>query len=114
GSKVSSTVSKDHVHNHLRNLNVCKSMEPDEIHSRVLSNFTDVVAKPLSRILEKSWQSGEVSGDWKKGTILPIFIQGRKEDLGNYSPVSLPSVPGEILEQILLEAGLRHMEKREV
>jgi len=32
----------------------------------------------------KSWQSGEVPGDWEKGNLVPIFKKGRKEDPGNY------------------------------
>jgi len=80
-------------------------MGPDEMHPRVLRELADVVAKPLSMTLEKLCLSGEVPGDWKKG---------RRKDPGNHRPVSLTSVPGKIMEQVLLEGMLRHREDREV
>ncbi|GAB0204075.1 cAMP-dependent protein kinase inhibitor alpha [Grus japonensis] len=61
------TVGEDQVRDHLRNLKMHKSMGPDEIHLWVLRELVNEVAKPLSIVFEKSWQSSEVPTDWKKG-----------------------------------------------
>ncbi|KFQ13557.1 RNA-directed DNA polymerase from mobile element jockey, partial [Leptosomus discolor] len=108
------TVSEEQVRDCLKNLKVFKSMGPDEIHPRDLSQLADQVARPLSMLFEKSWQSGEMPTDWKRGNITPIFKKGKKEELGNYRLVSLTSVPGKVMEQILLKVLVWHMENMEV
>ena len=57
----------------LKNLNIQKSMGPNEMHPRVLRELADVPTKLLPVIFEKTWQSGEIPGDWKKATSHPFL-----------------------------------------
>ncbi|KAK4827580.1 hypothetical protein QYF61_019482 [Mycteria americana] len=97
----------------LHHLDTHKSMGPDEIHPRVLKELADVLTKPLSIIYQQSWLTGEVPADWRLANVTPIFKKGRKEDPGNYRPVSLTSVPGKLMEQIILSAITRHVENNQ-
>ncbi|GAB0203730.1 mitochondrial enolase superfamily member 1 [Grus japonensis] len=84
-----------------------KSMGPDGIHPRVLRELVEVLTKPLSIIYQQFWLTGEVPVDWRLANVTPIHKKGRKEDLGNYRPVSLTLLPGKpepgqkVMEQIM-------------
>ncbi|KAJ7413321.1 hypothetical protein WISP_91389 [Willisornis vidua] len=61
-----------------------KSMGPDGIHPKVMSELAEELAKPLFIIYQHSWLSGEVPDDWKLANVTPIHKKGCKEDQGNY------------------------------
>ncbi|KFQ36274.1 hypothetical protein N332_00979, partial [Mesitornis unicolor] len=94
----------------LHHLDIHKSMGPDGIHPRVLRELAEVLAKPLSIIYQQSWLTGEVPVDWRLANVRPIYTKGQEEDPGNYRPVSLTSVLGKVMEQIILSAITRHMQ----
>lgn len=51
--------------------------------------MADIVAKPLSIILEKSWRSRDIPDAWKRANVILIYKKGSKEALGNYRPLVL-------------------------
>lgn len=87
------------------------SMGPDERHPRTLKELVHVVAKPLSTIFGKSWQSQVTV---KREILHSSFTREGRMTHGTDRPFSLLSVPEKIVEQTLPEALLRHREHREV
>jgi len=107
-------VEEDCVRDHLSNLDAHKSMGPNGMHPRVLRELADVIAEPLSVIFERSWRTGEVPEDWRKANVIPIFKKGKKEDPGNYRLVSLTSIPGKMMEQLIPEVIIKQVEEKKV
>ena len=57
---------------------------------------------------------GEMPEDWRIASVTPVFRKGKKEDPGNYRPVSLTSIPGKVMEQLVLDAISRQLEEKEL
>jgi len=70
----------------------------DGIHPRVPRELAELLAKPLSIICQQSWPSGEVPVDWGLTSVMPIYKKGWKEDLRNYRPLDLTSVPRKVVD----------------
>ncbi|KFP56976.1 RNA-directed DNA polymerase from mobile element jockey, partial [Cathartes aura] len=107
-------VDEDQVREYLSNLHIRKSLGPDRMYPEVLRELADVIARPLSIIFDRSWQLGEVPKDWRKARVTPIFKKGKKNDLGNYRLVSLTSMLGKVVEQLMLETVSRHIKDKEI
>ena len=71
-------------------------------------------AEPLSIMFERSWRTGEVPEDWRRANVIPIFKKGKKEDSGNYRLVSLTSIPGKVMEQLILDVISKPIEVKKV
>uniref|UniRef100_A0A8C3D114 Reverse transcriptase domain-containing protein n=1 Tax=Cairina moschata TaxID=8855 RepID=A0A8C3D114_CAIMO len=98
----------------LRDLDVCKAMGPDGIHPRILRELAEELAKLLSIIYQQSWLSGDFPVDWRLANVMPIYKKGQRADPGNYRPVSLTSVQGKLMEQIILSVITQHLQDNQV
>ncbi|KAK4831533.1 hypothetical protein QYF61_018135 [Mycteria americana] len=98
----------------LHHLDTHKSMGLDGIHPRVLRELVEVLTQPLSIIYQQSWLTGEVPVDWRLASVTPIYKKGWKGDPGNYKAVSLTSVMGKVMEQIIPIAITWHVQDKQV
>ncbi|GAB0179576.1 mitochondrial enolase superfamily member 1 [Grus japonensis] len=62
----------------------------------------------------RSWRTGQVPEDWKKASVTLVFKKGKKEDPGNYRPVSLTSIPEKVMEQLILKVISKPVEEKKV
>jgi len=101
-------IQEEAVNDLLCHLDTYKSPGQGGIHPRVLRQLAEELAKPLSIIHQQSWLTGEVPDGWRIAHVTPIYKKGRKEDPGNYRPVSLAFVLGKIMERFILSALTGH------
>ena len=94
---ISPEIQVETVRELLLHLDCHKSMGPDGLHPRVLRELAGVIAEPFLAIYQHSWMSGEVPENWRLADVTPIY-KDCKEDMGNYRPISLISVPGKVVE----------------
>ena len=104
-------VSDEKVRRKLEKLNTSKSPGLDEIHAKMLFELRDYLCKPLGIIYRASLDRDEIPADWKDAGVTPLFKKGKRSDAQNYRPVSLTSIPCKILETIIKEEILIHLDK---
>lgn len=63
---------------------------------------------PIISIIQQFWLTTEVSVAWKLANVIPIYKNG--QDPGNYRPVILTLVLGNIMEQIVLSVTTWHVQ----
>ncbi|PKU29730.1 rna-directed dna polymerase from mobile element jockey-like [Limosa lapponica baueri] len=110
----SPSIKEDRVRDHFGKLDTHRYIGPDGMHLRVLRELADVIVKPLSIIFERSQRTGEVPEDWREANVTPVFKKGKKENPGNYRPVRFTSIPGKIMEQLILDIISKHVEEKKV
>ncbi|KFV51198.1 hypothetical protein N341_09721, partial [Tyto alba] len=103
-------IQREMVSDLLYHFNTHKFMGPDEIHARVLRELAKMLTKTLSVIYQQSWITREVPVVWRLANVTSIYKKGWKQDPGNYRLVSLTSVLGKVMEQIILSAITWHVQ----
>ncbi|MEW8547283.1 MAG: reverse transcriptase domain-containing protein, partial [Candidatus Thiodiazotropha sp.] len=93
----------------INQVNPNKSQGPDSFHPKLIKETQKVLCKPLTIIYQKSLSEAKVPYIWKCANVTAIYKSGDKSKLSNYRPISLTSVPGKIMERLIRDALVQHM-----
>ena len=99
-------ISPEEVLKKLFNLNPSKAAGPDGLRCEL----RDFLCEPLARFFIRSLQDGEVPDQWRQSHVSPIFKKGDKKQAENYRPVSLTCVVCKVMESIVRDKLMLHME----
>lgn len=104
------TVTKVQVIEKIDNLKKSNSCGPDGITSHILQSFKNELAGPLTKIFNKSLNNRVVPEDWKHANVTPIFKKGSKGKPENHRPIALTPVPCKILESLIKDKLIQHLD----
>ena len=71
----------------------------DNIPMLLIQTTIEVIAKPLSHIINLSFRSGTVPDQMKISRVIPLFKSGIKSRFCNYRPISILPAFSKILER---------------
>ena len=75
-----------------------------------LLSFSNIAA-PLAVIFQKSIKAAQLPVDWKKAYITPIFKKGKRHSAAKYRPIMITSSVVKVIEGIVNDAVIKHLEK---
>ena len=107
-------VTENMVCNELKKLNPNKSCGPDDIHPRMLIEIAELIAGPITLLLNRTVEQSTLPHDWKQAFISPIYKKGSKSNAENYRPISLTSVICKIMESFVREKVMTHLREHEL
>jgi hypothetical protein len=76
------------------------AMDLDGLSPNMIKLGGEVVLAPLADLITRSFAEGKVPEGWKEARVVPVHKKGAKQDIKNYSPVSILRVGSKIIEDV--------------
>uniref|UniRef100_A0A8C6XUJ4 Reverse transcriptase domain-containing protein n=1 Tax=Naja naja TaxID=35670 RepID=A0A8C6XUJ4_NAJNA len=102
--------TEDNVEKAIHNLKPSLSIGPDRICAYFLKKLSTAIAKPLSIIFDKSFRTSSLPNLWSQATVIPIFKKGDPSLVENCRPISLCCVTCKVMELIINQSIILHLE----
>ena len=98
------------VERHLRQLDHSNATGPHNISGGVLKACASSLLHPLSHLFTLTFRTQTRPSLWKTANVVPIHKKQSRAQTKNHRPVSLPSIPSELMEKIVNNSIMNHLE----
>ena len=95
--------SKEEIKKAIRTLKNGKAAGPDGIPAEALKADIDTATDILHNLFAKIWDEEKVPADWREGLVIKLPKKGDLRDCSNYRGIMLLSVPGKVLNRVILD-----------
>jgi hypothetical protein len=103
-----------HTRRFLSSLDPSKSAGPDGIPGIVLKNCAPELAPILNKLFQLCYDQGTCPNSWKIAHVVPIPKKGDHSNPSNYRPIAITSIICKIMESIINEFLLNHLESHKL
>ncbi|VDP26608.1 unnamed protein product [Schistosoma mattheei] len=86
----------------IRQIKSSKAAGPYNIPTEALKADVEASAMILHILFNKIWDEEQVPKDWKEGLLIKIPKKGDLSNCDNYKGITLPSIPGNAFNMVLL------------
>ena len=101
-------VSVESVRKKLSKLNPCKANGPDNIPGWLLKENADILAGPVSDILNYSYREGRLPSSWKHADAVPVPKQKHVRDVNKHlRPISLTPILSKMSEDYVVDTYVK-------
>lgn len=90
------------------------SSDADGVSNFVLKKIRTGIIDPLVKIFNCSLFSGVFPNGFKTAKVVPIFKKGNTQEVNNYRPISLISTMSKVLEKLVYDRLLKHLNKHSI
>jgi len=97
------------IENVISTLKFSNSCGYDEVPLKLLKLCSFYISSPLNYICNRALFTGVFPDRLKYAIIRPLFKKGNKDDINNYSPISILTSFSKILEKVMQARLLKHL-----
>jgi hypothetical protein len=98
----------------INSLKIKESSGYDKISIKILEISASFISSPLSYICNKSMLPGTFPTRLRYAIVKPVLKKGDNENVPNYRPISILTSFSKVLEKIIYDRLLKHIENNNI